>query len=1203
MPSVGAGPVTVMAGGEADVPLRLRAIRGRLGLTQVRLAELMGVSYATVNRWENGQTRPSALAMNQIIRAETFGLDGLRPDFTEPMPQAGLEPSIATPPPLDFTADPAAVSLVSEAERLTWGHLFNPAFATEVSLIDPLPHQRIAVYERMLGQNPLRFLLADDAGAGKTIMAGLYIREMLARRLIRRVLVVPPAGLVGNWERELRRLFSLHFRIVAGTEARTRNPFDGPDSDRIVVSLDTLSGERMFARLQEAAIAPYDLVIFDEAHKLSARREPDFRISKTDRYKLAEALAGLSDGDPRWNLEWRAHHLMLLTATPHMGKDFPYYCLWRLLQPEALPTLEAFNAFPPEARQRHFARRTKEEMVRLDGSPLYPTRISDTLSYDLTQGENSEQTLYDRTTDYMGTYYNRARILNRSAARLAMSVFQRRLASSTFALMRSFERRIEKLDTLIQDVRAGRITLEQLDRYQQRLDVEDVLDERTADEEAAVGESEQNEAAEEEALGAVVAVSLAELEAERQEVQRLRDLARQVYELGEESKFEKLAVILRGDAYRDHKLILFTEHRDTLLFLVRRLEGLGFAGQVASIHGSMDHEQRDEQVEFFRKPRDEGGATYLVATDAAGEGINLQFCWLMVNYDIPWNPARLEQRMGRIHRYGQKHDPVVILNLVAGKTREGRVLKTLLDKLETIRKQLGSDKVFDVIGRLFEQVSIKQYMEEALTEAGAEGASGRLESSLTKEQVEALQEREKRLYGDGGEIRSQLPGLRQQLDREELRRLLPGYVRRFVEKAAPALDMQVEGDLGGSFHLRPLKQGALDPLWPVLETYSERQRARLTVYRPDDREEAVFLHPGEPLFDVLRERILARLGTEALKGAVFIDPTAREPWLFHLTLVEVVRRADATPLALRDEERLECQLIGLRQYATGAIEECPVEYLLLLKGAASLPPSAATLASVSNSLRDLARAHAVEQVAQPLAERWRLHTRATGEEREQFLIRGFDYQEAELAAARAALNERVRGGDARAKPELNRVKDRQRALAERRGRAVAALRREPDLVDVGPVTVLAHALVVPSARPEDRRRYDEEIERVAAALAQAYEEAQCASVRDVSKPALARAAGLTDCPGFDLLSKRPDGSERGIEVKGRAAVGDVELTENEWAKACNLRERYWLYVAYDCASPNPRLFRVRDPFGRLMASPKGGVLIDERAILQSAEGG
>jgi hypothetical protein len=283
------------------------------------------------------------------------------------------------------------------------------------------------------------------------------------------------------------------------------------------------------------------------------------------------------------------------------------------------------------------------------------------------------------------------------------------------------------------------------------------------------------------------------------------------------------------------------------------------------------------------------------------------------------------------------------------------------------------------------------------------------------------------------------------------------------------------------------------------------------------------------------------------------------------------------------------------------IDDCPVEYLLLLKGAPSLPPAAATIAQASGSLRDLAQAHAVEHVARPLAERWRLRTGEANAEREPCLIRGFDYQEAELAAARAALNERVRGGDGRAKVELSRVKERQRALGEQRGRAMAALRREPDLVDVGPVTFLAHALVMPSARPEDRRSYDEEIERAAMALARVYEEAQGAHVRDVSTPALARAAGLTDCPGFDLLSKRPDGSERGIEVKGRAAVGDIELTENEWAKACNLRDRYWLYVAYNCASPSPRLLRVRDPFATLLARAKGGVVIDERVILAVAE--
>ena len=301
-------------------------------------------------------------------------------------------------PPIDFSADPQIVRTVVEGERLTYGHLFNPAFAAEISLIDPLPHQRLAVYDNMLQQTRLRFLLADDAGAGKTIMTGLYIREMLTRRLISRVLIVPPAGLVGNWEHEMRSLFNLPFRIITGSDARSGNPFNGPRSDLLIVSVDTLAGDRMFSRLQEAEVLPYDLVIFDEAHKLAADRETDFRIRRTDRYQLAEAIAGIADEDERWSLSWSCHHLLLLTATPHMGKDFPYYCLWRLLEPDALTTIDAFNAYPYDARRRHFIRRTKEELVSFDGRPIYPTRISNTLSYDLTPGEVGEQALYDATT-------------------------------------------------------------------------------------------------------------------------------------------------------------------------------------------------------------------------------------------------------------------------------------------------------------------------------------------------------------------------------------------------------------------------------------------------------------------------------------------------------------------------------------------------------------------------------------------------------------------------------------------------------------------------------------------------------------------------------------------------------------------------------------------------------------------------------------
>lgn len=398
-----------------DFPNHIKRLRVKFGLTQTRLADLMGVSYASVNRWENGQSRPSALAWQQILRAENFGVEGLHKDYKEQFtlkePEQRYESKIESTPIIDFSSNPEIVRIIAETERLTYGHLSNPAFATEISLIDPLPHQRIAVYERMLAQPRLRFLLADDAGAGKTIMAGLYIREMLTRRLLNRILIIPPAGLVGNWEREMRILFSLPFRILMGSEAKFSNPFVGSDSHLLIVSLDTLAGERMFSWLQDPAVSPYDLVIFDEAHKLSSDREPDFRIRKTDRYRLGEALAGIRSGNPRWRLDWGCRHLLLLTATPHMGKDFPYYSLWRLLKPEVFSTIDAFNDFPREARKHYFIRRTKEEMVRFDGTPIYPIRISDTLSYDLSQGEISEQTLYDETTSYIATFYNRARIL------------------------------------------------------------------------------------------------------------------------------------------------------------------------------------------------------------------------------------------------------------------------------------------------------------------------------------------------------------------------------------------------------------------------------------------------------------------------------------------------------------------------------------------------------------------------------------------------------------------------------------------------------------------------------------------------------------------------------------------------------------------------------------------------------------------------
>ncbi len=1176
-----------MAAGAIGSPEWVKKTRPSLGLTQAELAERLGVTHVTISRWENGQARPNRLA----IRALTGLVQSSGKGHIQEVP-ASYVASVG-PPLTDFRADAETVRLFVEGERLSHGHLFSPAFGTETTLIDPLPHQTIAVYHHMLRQPRLRFLLADDAGAGKTIMAGLYVREMLNRRLVRRVLIVPPAGLVGNWKRELRTLFALHFREVTGPDCREDNPFAGTGGDLVIVSVDTLAGGKAFERLADPLTEPYDLVVFDEAHKLAAARNHDGTYDTTDRYKLAELLAGaepLQETRPPRRLHWHAHHLLLLTATPHMGKDFPYFALWRLLEPALFRTVDAFNAFPQEARARYFLRRTKEEMVRFDGSRIYPARASHTASYDLTP---LERELYERLTDYVRSHYNRARVLNRSAARLAMSVLQRRAASSTWALLRSLERRRDRLGDYIARIMAKLLTEEQLQLEQRKLRPLDLEQERTSEEEASLDGREERDVLEDEAMGATTATTLAELQSEMIVVEELLTLAQRVYEREEESKFDRLWEVVQHPEFRDEKLLIFTEHRDTMDYLVQRLEGLGYTGQVARVHGGMPYQEREAQVEEFRNH-----CRFMVATDAAGEGINLQFCWIMVNYDIPWNPARIEQRFGRIHRYKQVHDPVILVNLVASKTREGKVLRTLLDKLEAIRRELGSDKVFDVIGRQFQGVSLGEIIMRAVTEDRADEVAQEVHGFLTAQQVRAIQEADARLRATGGDVASLLPSLLAQQEHDQLHRLLPGYVRSFLEKSAPRLGATIQGEPNGRFTLERLPM----PLAVALEEATGGLPAPMTVNRPRPDERVLWLRPGEPFFDQYRRYFCERVAEVALRGGAFVDPYATAPYLYHLALVTTVRRADPRfPEAFRSDQVLDVRLVAVSQPLDGEPRGCPVEQLMVLRPAGHVPATAwpahqqveAALARAERYLRD--------HVAQPLAEERRRGLAASVEERQAFLRKGFDFQEAELLDLRARLRSQAQAGDQAAARRLEEVRRRQQELKDREERALAVLKQEPGLVEAGEVTFLAHALVLPSSDPEERERHDKEIERIAMQVAWAYEEGRGAQVFDVSTPEKALLAGLDRWPGFDLLSRRSNGEQRCIEVKGRRGVGDVELKENEWAKAANLREQYWLYVVYDCAATHPRLLRVQDPFAKLLVRARGGVVVDEASLFEAAE--
>lgn len=1096
------------------------------------------------------------------------------------------------PHPLDFTGDPERLSLFVEHLRLKHGYQFNPAFASEISRIDPLPHQRIAVYHHMLREDPLRFLLADDAGAGKTIMTGLYVREMLMRRRIRRVLIVPPAGLVGNWEQELSTLFRLRFRIVSGPDVRAGNPFSGPDGNLAIVSVDTLWGKSAFAALADLETAPYDLVVFDEAHKLSASAERG-RVHKTQRYKLAEALAGCPPSAEYRALAWSARNLLLLTATPHMGKDSPYHHLWRLLDHRVFGAEEAFRKVSPATRARHFIRRTKEEMVDFDDRPIFRKRHCDTFEYDLTPGADGERALYDRTTSYLLHTYNVASG-NQQTARLAMGVFQRRLASSTWALLKSFERRIAKLGQVVNDLEAGRVGLGDLRSPQGALtatysadyfeehDASDDLDEDALRERSAEYEDS--------VLGAVVAVTTEEL---REEIRTLEDLsrhARRLVDSGHESKFERLREVLEDPGHGGDKWLVFSEHRDTVEYIVERLEGLGYAGLVASIHGGMAWQEREEQVERFRDPT---GARFLVATDAAGEGINLQFCRLMVNYDIPWNPARLEQRMGRIHRYGQKHD-VRIVNLVSADTREGRVLQVLLERLDAIRRELDSDKVFDVIGRLFENESLSEYMRGALSDEGERHSRVRLEAALTGGAVSGIGAQERKHYGSGGDVARRLPKMRDEIERERYLHMLPAHVRRFVERACPLLGLRVRGHLDESFSLVPARAGALDPLLQGLEAYPAEARDRLKVRRPEENEQCVWLHPGEPVFDSMGAEIVVLCREDASRGAIFVDPRAESPCLLHLGEIGVDEEAAATNSSAR--ETLSRELIVLRQDEDGALSVEPLDAFAFLQNASHVAPGAVPLAPKAARFRTGAAAR-LEEEAERIARERRAAREAELPHRRRRVGVNFNLRLAELAKRRRTLSK-----DARAAAEhIKQVVRDQKELGEQRTLALRDLESEPDRVVPGAVRFLAHALVLPATEEDDKEAFDADVEKVAMTVAADWERSRGAEVMDVSTAPLAREAGLTDHPGFDLLAVDAGGEKRHIEVKGRAGRAEVWMEDNEYRAACNLGKEYCLYVVLDCATSVPLLSRVRDPFAKLWAKETIRRRISAAEVLSAAE--
>jgi hypothetical protein len=646
---------------------------------------------------------------------------------------------------------------------------------------------------------------------------------------------------------------------------------------------------------------------------------------------------------------------------------------------------------------------------------------------------------------------------------------------------------------------------------------------------------------------------------------------------------------LKTDGGDGEKLLIFTEHRDTLAFLFTELEQIGFTGRVAHIHGGMPFRDRDDQVDFFRKTAETGGASILVATDAAGEGLNMQFCWRMVNYDIPWNPARLEQRMGRIHRFGQQHDPVVIINMIAGSTREGHVMATLLDKLETIRTDLGSDKVFDVIGRLFEDVSLARFFEEMTDDSAAQTAETIINERLTPERVRSIVRADHERYGPG-DVAAELPRLRDKLERARLTRLLPGSVEAIVRGALPLLGLKADGDYNEGFRFAEEVPFALEQLRSALERYEEASRTRFSLRRPGTGSDLVFLRPGEGVFERLRVLVEQQCAEDALRGAVYVDPTAVTPYVLHVARVSVVR----------GRETIASDLVAVKQTAIDTLEPWPPGFLALLI------PSRGSFEQVHGAehsitpLVESARNYLRDEVAQSRVDSIAAALRAELPERERTINAGFAYQESELAEARQRWKSKVDSGTPQANEDLGAIKQRQRDLAHRREAAIARLRNEPESIAAGAVEFIAHAYVVPTTDPELKERFDADVEATAVRIVTEFEERFGANVIDVSRPDRARAAGLEDYPGFDLLSRRSDGTQRAIEVKGRATTGAVQMTLNELVKAASLGDEAWLYVVYGCASLVPELQRVRNPANVLRHRLSGHAIIERGTVVTSS---
>ena len=748
--------------------------------------------------------------------------------------------------------DPDLFRLAIEAVRIAHAHQLDPLMAVGSANIEPLPHQVQAVYEHMLERRPLRFLLADDPGAGKTVMAGLYIKEALARGLARRVLVAAPGSLVEQWQDELQLKFGLSFEVFDRSMVDRSGAF--PDVPLLIVRVDQFARDELL--LDDLADARYDLAIVDEAHKLTARYWGG-RVEKSKRYQLGEVLRD------------HVNHLLLMTATPHNGKEDEFQLFLRLLGAKdgsAAPEGEDEESTRLEAMDL-MRRLVKEQLKHADGQPLFPPRVATTVNYELSP---LEQELYEQVSEYVRHEMNK--VTGEDTKRtvgFALLVLQRRLASSPAAILASLRRRRGRLQ-------------EQADNARARQDLYDQLASRAwtggvPNDEDEMLRAEIERLEDDLSETATTARTVAELDAEVIILGDLVEAAERVMAADVDRKWEALAQLLRSPEMFDEsghrrKIIVFTEHRDTLAYLEERVERL-LDGDVRleTIHGGTSRGDRREAQRRFVEDRD---CSILLATDAAGEGVNLQSAHLMVNYDLPWNPNRLEQRFGRIHRIGQRH-VCHLWNLVAADTREGQVFITLLGKLEAQREALG-DQVFDVLGSVLTGRDLQGLLTEALRGGGGAHAEQVVEEKVGRDlEVEVA----RRAAAISDLTDEDLVRLRSMLADSRVRSLQGRVIEDFVTEAMHRLggDLNVsEGRCAVGYVPEDVRSWAHEQ-----GTSVERRYAQLAFHRSAievrGRPAAELLGPGHPLLDGLVATVLERSGEHLRRGVVLADDRSADP--------------------------------------------------------------------------------------------------------------------------------------------------------------------------------------------------------------------------------------------------------------------------------------------------------------------------------------